>query len=453
MHSTTAQPAFVHPLRVNLSGILYTVVLAILLTRSSLDTVLDIVQIDVGGGSALTLGAGINALLVGITALLTMTHSNRVPWGILTGWISFVAFCAVMSVTTPDPIGVARMLLVLISYQCAFMLPFFFIRSARDTKPLINAIIYSSIIPSAVAIAQITGLLPPDADGRLTATFTHPNIFAFYLLAVGAAIAYRLASSAFRNTMFQRLALIAYSGLLSGLLLATQTRSAWLGALVLLFCYAVFVQRVALLGIIALPVVVLFSPSIQERLLNILEPPEYIGSGVVLNSYDWRRQLWHDALVWINERPLSGHGGLGSFFAQSPSFFSLEKSNFYAHNVFVQLAFEVGYIGAILFFFVFAQKAWIFLWTSRREWPVRVIGATFCVVYLLVSYSDNMLYYLASNWYTFALLGALMASYRGAAPDTRRSGLGAPYRHPVPRRADALASSRQRTRISQRYRN
>lgn len=407
-----AQQVPVYSRQVGTTTILYAIVLAIFLTRSSLDKALEIVKIDIGSGNSLTLGAGINALLIGITALLAMCHPERVSWRHQAGWAVFLIFCTVMSLTTPDPIGVARLMLVLFSYQCVFMLPFFFVYTAQDAKPIINIIIYSSILPALIAIGQLVGALPTDPDGRIASTFTHPNIFAFYLLVIGAAIAYRLATPVFRDTASKRFVMIVYSAFLGTFLLATQTRSAWFGAVILLFSYAVFVKPKALLSLVALPFIVLVSPSIQERLLNIMEPAEYVGNGVILNSYDWRRQLWQDALTSINQKPFTGHGGLGSFFTQSPNFFSLETVSVYAHNVFIQLAYEIGYIGAILFFIIFAQKAWTFISMFSGNRPASALGAAYCVTYLAVSYSDNMLYYLASNWYTFAFLGTLIASYR-----------------------------------------
>ncbi|AGK57599.1 cholera toxin secretion EpsM protein [Hyphomicrobium denitrificans 1NES1] len=398
-----------------MTNILYIAALAIFLTRSSLDNVLEIVQINVGAGNTFTPGAAVNALLIAITTVLALCHPDRVSWRVQTGWIVFLVFCTIMSLRTPDPIGVARLMLVLFSYQCAFMLPFFFIRTVHGVKPFINIILYSSIVPSLVAAAQILGALPSNIDGRIASTFTHPNIFAFYLLVVGAAIAYRFASPAFHDSTPKRVVLIAYSGLLCVFLLTTQTRSAWFAATLLLFSYAVFIRPQALLSLVALPFVVLLSPSIQERLLNIMEPAEYVGNGVILNSYDWRRRLWHDAFTWIDQSPLAGHGGLGSFFTQSPNFFTLETVSVYAHNVFIQLAFEVGYIGAALFFVIFAQKAWTFISMFKIDRPASVIGITYCAAYLAVSYSDNMLYYLASNWYAFAFLGALIASGRSYA--------------------------------------
>lgn len=450
-----AQPALIYPRYANLTNILYALFLLILLTRSSLDTVLETVQIDIGTNNSLTFGAAINALLIGITALLALIHPYRIPWRAQFAWISFIIFCTIMSLGTPDPIGVARFLLVLTSYQCAFMLPFFFARTAQEATPIINTIIYSSILPTLVAIGQISGSIPPPADGRIASTFTHPNIFAFYLLAVSATIAYRFASPTFRDTTLKRIVLIAYSGLLGIFLLATQTRSAWLGATIILLGYAVFVRREALLAFVALPLVILFSSSIQERLLNILEPAEYIGNGVILNSYDWRRQLWHDAGMRIEQSSLQGHGGLGSFFAQSQSFFSLGNISFYAHNVFIQLSFEVGIIGAALFFVIFSQKAWIFISAFKIDRAASVIGTAFCFAYLAVSNSNNMLYYLASNWYTFALLGTLMAFSRSSGVSdglaSRHCGSRSiKYPLPIQRTSDALPSvRRQRIQISQ----
>lgn len=408
-----ARQAYARSQNTDMTNALFSLFLLILLTRSSLDKVFGTVPFDIGTGNTITLGAGVNGLVIVMAGLLTLIHPNRVLWKAQLGWITFVSFCTIMSLGTADPIGVSREIFVLVSYQCVFMLPFFFARAAGGLKSIINAIIYSSLVPSVVAISQMIDA-PTEMDGRIESTFTHPNIFAFYLLTVGAAIAYRIASPIFPDTLVRRVALLSYAGLLGIFLLATQTRSAWLAATILLFAYAIFVQRQALLIFIAFPFIVFFSPAIQERLLNTFTPAEYIGNGVVLNSYDWRLQLWRDALRSINEKPFSGHGGLGTFFEQSSSFFSLDPLGAAAHNVYIQLAFEVGIIGAILYFAVFAQKAWTLASQFRTDRATCVVGTSLCLTYLVLSYSDNMMSYLASNWYTFSLLGTLVASCRCA---------------------------------------
>ncbi|MBA2127610.1 hypothetical protein DLM45_15465 [Hyphomicrobium methylovorum] len=388
-------------------SLLYASVFGILFIRASLDTVLDIVQIPVGSGGQLTLGAGFNAALIGITLLLLLINKKPIDWKLQLPWLAFIGYCAFMSITTTDPVGVVRLLLVIISYQCVFMLPFLLIRTPLDARRFVNVVIYSSFIPAIIALDQIPYGNGTE-DGRIAATFTHPNILAFYTLVVMAAIAFRLVSPLFKDTQAKRGWLIVYGGIMGIVLLATQTRSAWASATIFLLAYAIFVNRRALLALFALPVLVALSPSIQQRLLDAISPAEYIGTGVILNSYEWRQQLWRDAMSWIEQSPIVGHGGLGSFLKYSPEFFPLETNGVYAHNVYIQLAFETGVLGAVLFATIFLFIAWRFVRVFNIDRAASVIGAAFCIVYLALSYSDNMLYYLASNWYAFMFLGTLL---------------------------------------------
>jgi O-antigen ligase len=391
---------------------LYYLILAIFLFRSSLDNLLEKLQFNVGSGRGITLGAGLNLLIIGIALFLVLKHANRISWHNQIFGIAFLAFCAIMSLSSPDLFGATRLLLVLVSYQCAFMLPFFFVRSFKDAKPFLAIILYSSFIPSLAAIGQILVYAKSDPDFRLESTFTHPNIFAFYLLVIGAIICYRLASPDFRDSAFKRLLLIGYSALLGIFLFYTKTRSAWFGATLLIFVYALFVNWRALPVLLALPAVAIATPEIRQRLLDATAPAEYIGNGVILNSYEWRRELWQDAITWIWQSPLSGHGGLGSFIQNSAKFFTLETNGVFAHSVFIQLAFEVGIIGPILFCAIFIAISFSFWSYYKYERHTVLIGITCCIFYHAVDYSDNVLDYLAFNWYLYMLLGVLLASLR-----------------------------------------
>jgi O-antigen ligase len=112
--------------------------------------------------------------------------------------------------------------------------------------------------------------------------------------------------------------------------------------------------------------------------------------------------------------------GLDSFRQYSVTFFPLANPADIgpgAHNVYVQLFFELGVLGLIAFFWLFGRLAsWLrSLATTDRLGSVIASGLT--LAYLVASVSDNMFSYLSFNWYFWFLQGAACALALAKIPD------------------------------------
>jgi hypothetical protein len=83
-------------------------------------------------------------------------------------------------------------------------------------------------------------------------------------------------------------------GVLLALLVLTQTRAAWAGALIILMTYAGWVERRYLLGLLVMPFLLLI-PSVSERISDLGQGSEYTGrmqsDADKLNSYAWRELM------------------------------------------------------------------------------------------------------------------------------------------------------------------
>ena len=79
-----------------------------------------------------------------------------------------------------------------------------------------------------------------------------------------------------------------------------------------------------------------------------------------------------------------------------------------AHNVYVELLFETGILGLIAYLGIFLQLLAGFYLKIRARQDLSAECAvvfSFLIGYLSVCFSDNMLDYVAFNWYFFFFLG------------------------------------------------
>ncbi len=211
-------------------------------------------------------------------------------------------------------------------------------------------VIGSSVIPSLYAFVDIARGLSDMAEFRLQSTFSHPNIYAFYLVLLLGLALYVRSSRIIRVTPQVRLLVTLYIPFLIVLLMLTKTRSAWMTCGLIFIVYAFRIDRKFLAGFLLIPVLVAANPSVIDRLTDVTEATEVdsftqLNDSTRLNSYEWRQALWESAIPQIIEKPLLGHG-LESFKPSTPSFFPLiGPEGIDGHNFYLQTGFEMGLLG------------------------------------------------------------------------------------------------------------
>jgi O-antigen ligase len=244
---------------------------------------------------------------------------------------------------------------------------------------------------------------------RIASTFTHPNIFAFYLLTTTALIFALLASDHVALSPGRRKLLSLYLVPLLLLLVMTKTRSAWAGCILLFLAYGAVRDKRILVLSLALPLIALVVPAIRDRLTALGSGNDYVGWVQSVNPYAWRQILWERAWPQILDRPFFGYG-LYSFPYYSPHFFPLEsKRGVDAHNIYIQLMFETGFAGFIAYLWIFWRNVLFLLryWAFDRRGLIMV--AAMVAVYLMVGYSDNLLEYVSYCWCFWFALGVICA--------------------------------------------
>jgi O-antigen ligase len=381
----------------------------IIVFRSVGDVVLESTRFSVGGYTT-GLGGVINLCVILLACMLVIERPQQFPKKMTWSWLPFLLAALFGVAISPEKGDAIRTYLTLLSYFAMFVSAFYFVRSAQDFRYCVRLVLWSSLLPALYALVDVALHGGGGPEGfRLQSTFTHPNIFAFYLTLVIPLTLFTLKDQAAPLSGGMRVALTLYFFYLLALLVLTQTRSAWIACLFVFIGYALLFERRYLLYLMLLPVVALLVPEIRDRLLDLGSGTEAVGYAK-LNSFAWRLSIWESGLQWM--RPshyLSGYG-VEAFRHFSQTFFpAANKMNWGAHNVYVQWFFDAGVIGLCAYLFLYARMVLTLKSLFRVDRLAAFITISIVIVYLVVSSSDNMFGYLVFNWYFWFVIGAACA--------------------------------------------
>jgi O-antigen ligase len=293
-------------------------------------------------------------------------------------------------------------------------MPFFLLRSRQDLSTFMLWILVSSIVPSLYAFWDIRQGLSDMANFRLQSTFSHPNIFAFYLVLILSLALYLMSSRAVRLRPELRTLITYYIPLLIIFLALTKTRSAWAGCGFVFMVYAIRIDHRFFATLLIVPLLFVFDSSLKDRVTNLTQGPviedfSQLNKETRLNSYAWRQALWESAMPLIAAKPLTGYG-LETFKPSTPEFFPLiGPEGIDAHNFYLQATFEMGLLGLLALVWLLGTVAARVASGYRHDPEGTVIILSTLVAYSLESYSDNMHFYLQFNWYFWFALGTICA--------------------------------------------
>lgn len=416
------------PLTVALAALFFarkkTFFFLVLAARSACDLVFESIRLSVAGGGP-GIGGFVNASIIGL-ALLVISKDDvlrRKPF--LAAWAWFFCTTAYGFLLAPSKGESLRFILAWVSNFAVFYCAASFVTSMKDFRTVLRVIVASSIIPVAYGMVQVAAAgLGALSSSRVQGTFTHPNIFAFYLAFVICIVFYQLKSPLRGGGMFGKAALVAWMAVLSGMLVCTQTRSAWLVCMAMFLAFGVFFERRYLLYLLAGCCLALLVEPIRDRIID-LSAPEVVTSQTKLDSFRWRVELWTAALEWMEiKRALFGYG-IGAFSENAPVFFARgDGIHWDAHNVYVQWLFDVGLLGLAAYVWIHGRLLYLLRRLSQVDRMLRFIVMVTVISYLTVSFSDNMMFYLAFNWYYWLFLGAASSLLAGPAEAARQAQPG-----------------------------
>ncbi len=378
----------------------------IILFRSAMDPVLEATKMGSFG-----LGALLNALVILIALIAIIQRPSPVRATVRKTWLAFLLISFATLFIAPDFVQALKTYLALVSYVAVFALAITLIQTEEDFGRWMRAIFYSSIIPVAYAFVDAaTGGFRSAEGFRISSTFSHPNIFAFYLVLMISLSFYFFKAKASYIPLFIRKTLPIYIILLMALLIMTKTRSAWASCFAFFTVYALIYERKYLILVVMLPVIGFFIPEVRDRFTDLLQGNQVINYSK-LNSYAWRKLLWQQGISWMEPSHYLFGYGLESFKFRSPDFFTMAGgTNFAAHSVYVQLFFETGALGVGAFIWAHFKLARMLIPFYKANKLMIFTAITFLLEFALNAYSDNMLAYLSFNWYLWFVLGAIFAA-------------------------------------------
>jgi putative inorganic carbon (HCO3(-)) transporter len=322
-------------------------------------------------------------------------------------------------VRSPMPPDAFKLFLSVVTAFSAFIIGSYLADEDGSPDKVMKLVLWSSFVPSAMGLVMwSTGFAFSASQNfdafegaeanRFSGPFSHPNLLAFYCLLAIIALLYLWRSHRATNKGWVNVAAPLYLGVLIFFLLLTKTRSAWGACALVFFLYGLLFER-RFLGYLALGLVLSTAvPSVQERIADVFQGTQYVMYAK-LNSYAWRALLWEQALNWMPASSYPFGNGLESFRFNSTEFFVLSnRAMIGAHNVYLEVFFELGVVGLMAWVALLLAPALKILPLLKTRRLLAACGLLLVVLYAVVCYSDNMLSYLVVNIYFWLMVGAIV---------------------------------------------
>ncbi len=270
---------------------------------------------------------------------------------------------------------------------------------------LIGTLAASAVVPVVFPVLGMFGVaVSHEKDGiqALKSVFFLSNNFGHFLVPF-VLVVVAMATQAKGRV---RIALYALAAVLGAELLMTETRGAWIAAIVGIVVVGAVLDRKLLLGVLVVPVLLIaFVPSVTERVTSVLPDP---GDTRSESSLTWRFEHWTEVLPMVQESPVTGVG--------------LEETQRRTgkepHNDFLLVLVEMGLAGIAVYLWFLGAAVLTGLRATRRvidpRLPVEplVHGVTvalfgYAVAFIVASTGENLLENVTTLWVVLPALAAV----------------------------------------------
>jgi|AntRauTorckE6833_2_1112554.scaffolds.fasta_scaffold00189_14 O-antigen ligase len=322
-------------------------------------------------------------------------------------WFLFIGVNALSLLVSFDVSLGLREIARLLSIVSIFVLAQIFVKTKKDLTISLKVVLMSAVLPALIGFWQylyradiISGF-----DGRLAATFAHPNMLAFFTF-------FAFSVSLFVFLHGKKDNVLSYFYLLASLLflviiVLTYTRGSWLALLIFIFIIgAVKFKKLLLVSILLALLVYSFVPTLQYRVNDTFNFQNYDSSIV------WRYNLYQDSWGIAKEKPVLGHGSdTASTLIEYNRSYRLGSPE--PHNDYLKTFMETGIIGLGSFLLLIFSTAH-YLYRKYKYSSLRKIKAlnffllaSFLAI-SLVSFGDNVLNDTALQWSMWFVIGAML---------------------------------------------
>lgn len=381
----------------------YLLFTLILLLRPSLDPLLD--KTKIGGFGV---GGVLNALVILIALIAILQKDFQLRSLIIKTWAPFLFILFVGVSLAPEFVPAIKLSMSLLSNTAMFTIAITLVKTQGDYSRWMRIVLASSVIPVFYGFVDYAmgGKFYADAGIRVASTFTHPNILAFYLILMIVLSFYLVKTKVANISPTVKKLLPLYICMMIALLLLTKTRSAWLACFAFFALYGLLYERKYLFFVMISPLLALLIPEVRDRIIDLAQGNEVITYGT-LNSYAWRKYIWESGLHWMQPSHYIFGYGVEAFMHYSLDFFPLAGGvQRGAHSVYVQLLFDTGIVGLLTFVWLYSSLTFNFIRVYQTNKLLIFSAIMLICQYAIIAYSDNMLGYLAFNWYFWFVIGA-----------------------------------------------
>jgi O-antigen ligase len=222
-----------------------------------------------------------------------------------------------------------------------------------------------------------------DIGGRVTSLFSNPNILAVYLLLYFPFPL--LATFAPQSKGRMRVFYAITAAFCAFCILLTWSRGAWLGLAFEMLLFLIFHTRKSRIATLWLPPLLLLSLPIMPtnfrgRLFSIGDLGE--------SSIRYRLQTWQGTWKMLTAHPVGIGVGERAWRAIYPHFaVSGTKTVMHAHNLFLQIATELGFVGLVVFLLLIGGSVWRGIQAKNTATVLALAGA------LTMGMFDHLWYY------------------------------------------------------------
>lgn len=314
--------------------------------------------LDVGSGPRGS-GASVTQLVgVGLIVVLSvwLVRHRVAVWRRFTGDRLSMALAALLvvlmlsTIGSVDPVGSGPFVLRFAT-GCALYLvvDLLLFRGSLQPRQVVNAAFFAACVALGYSALGLLGLpVTHEKDGltALKSVFHLSNNFAHFL------VPFMVVAAAWSVRARGRRRWVAVAFLVTALvqLMLTETRGAWVAAFVGFIVLGALLDRRLLYGTIGVTLcLVLFVPSVQDRVLTVVPSPEQSRTE---SSGTWRLQHWGELLPLASDSPVLGVGP-----DQSVRLTGKEP-----HNDFLRSYVELGVAGVCAFLWVLSEM----VRTARR---------------------------------------------------------------------------------------
>lgn len=270
---------------------------------------------------------------------------------------------------------------------------------------LIGTLAAAAVVPVLFPLAGFLGVqVSHEKDGiaALKSVFFLSNNFGHFLVPFLLAVV-AMATQAKGRT---RVVLLLLAAVLGFELLQTETRGAWIAALVGIIIVGAVLDRRLLLGVLVVPILlVAFVPPVTERVTSTLPDP---GEARSESSLTWRLEHWTEVLPMVQESPVTGVG-LDE---------TQRRTGKEPHNDFLLVLVEMGLAGFAVYLWFLGTAVLTGLRATRRVVDPKlrieplVHGVTvalfgYAVAFIVASSGENLLENVTTLWVVLPALAAV----------------------------------------------